>query len=67
MIDDAEADWGYEHNPFDFVHGRSLELSIKDMPRLIGQAYKYARPGPNRALGLFKISGPLISNVAIVA
>ncbi|KIX06845.1 uncharacterized protein Z518_04821 [Rhinocladiella mackenziei CBS 650.93] len=44
-IDDAEADWVYPRGLFDYVHARDLYHSIRDWPRLIGQAYTHLRPG----------------------
>lgn len=41
MVDDVESDWLYEDTPFDLVHARYLAESIRDMPRLVQQAYKY--------------------------
>jgi hypothetical protein len=46
-IDDAEEDWVYAENSFDYIHGRDLYHSIRDWPRLIGQAYKWAAPAHN--------------------
>ncbi|KAL1970259.1 hypothetical protein VTN77DRAFT_5419 [Rasamsonia byssochlamydoides] len=45
IVNDVEEDWGYENNPFDFVHARGLIFSIRDMQRLIQQAYNCAKPG----------------------
>ncbi|EEP82523.1 predicted protein [Uncinocarpus reesii 1704] len=45
IVDDVEADWVYENSPFDFIHARSVELSIKNMPRLVSQAYRALKPG----------------------
>jgi len=42
LVDDIEADWAYERNPFDFIHARFLALSIKDFGKLIKQCYRYA-------------------------
>lgn len=44
-VDDAEADWLWDQNSFDFIHGRELILAIRDWPRLIGQAYTALKPG----------------------
>ena len=38
-LDDVERDWLYL-SKFDFIHGRCLTGSIKDWPRLVGQAYQ---------------------------
>jgi hypothetical protein len=44
LIDDIEDDWGYEEDPFDYVHGRFLAGAILDWPKLVQQAYKYYYP-----------------------
>jgi hypothetical protein len=41
IVDDVEDEWGYESNPFDYVHGRFLVGSIRDWPRLMLQAFRY--------------------------
>ena len=38
-IEDVETEWDY-HNPFDFVYIRMMTGSIRDYPRLLGQAYQ---------------------------
>lgn len=45
IIDDVEEDWGYEPNPFDYVHARYLSGCLKDWPRLLKQAYDNLKPG----------------------
>lgn len=40
VVDDIEADWEYDNNPFDFIHARYLSVSIKDFPRLVRQCYR---------------------------
>jgi SAM-dependent methyltransferase len=45
LVDDIEEEWGYEHQPFDFIHACFLVGAIKDWPRLIRQAYNCAKPG----------------------
>ncbi|KAL1989718.1 hypothetical protein VTN49DRAFT_6915 [Thermomyces lanuginosus] len=45
LVDDIEADWAYERNPFDFIHARFLALSIKDFGKLIKQCYRSVKPG----------------------
>ncbi|RDW56885.1 hypothetical protein BP5796_12952 [Coleophoma crateriformis] len=44
-IDDAELDWTWADNWFDFVHMRALMGSIKDWPRLFSQAFRCTKPG----------------------
>ena len=41
IIDDFEDDWGYERDPFDYIHARYLATAVKDWPRLVQQAFKY--------------------------
>lgn len=41
IIDDAEADWTFESDSFDYIHNRNFVCSIRDWPRLIEQAYRY--------------------------
>jgi hypothetical protein len=38
-IDDAEKDWQYAPNSFDFIHNRNFVCAIRDWQRLIGQAF----------------------------
>lgn len=45
IVDDIEDSWGYDNNPFDFVHARYLAGSIRDWPALARQAYSSIRPG----------------------
>ncbi|KAI9780889.1 MAG: hypothetical protein M1816_002635 [Peltula sp. TS41687] len=43
-IDDAESDWAYEKK-FDYIHLRTMGGSIRDVPRLLQQAYDHLNPG----------------------
>ncbi|KAF9891047.1 hypothetical protein FE257_004982 [Aspergillus nanangensis] len=43
-VDDFEQPWSYSQ-PFDYVHGRELEGSIRDHDRLFRQAYENLKPG----------------------
>ncbi|EEH41764.2 hypothetical protein PAAG_03685 [Paracoccidioides lutzii Pb01] len=45
LIDDVEDEWGYENEPFDFIHARYLTRAIKNMPRLLEQCYSCLKPG----------------------
>lgn len=45
IIDDAEAEWVYPPNSLDYVHLRHMALTIKDMRRLLAEAYKALKPG----------------------
>jgi methylase of polypeptide subunit release factors len=40
FVDDIEDSWGYEDQPFDYVHARFLAGSILDWPKLMRQAYQ---------------------------
>lgn len=44
-LDDAESEWTFEHDHFDFIHVRCLLGAISDWPRLFAQAYKALKPG----------------------
>lgn len=44
-IDDAESEWTYGENHFDYIHIRCLFGAISDWPTLIEQAYKHLAPG----------------------
>ncbi|OCK73237.1 methyltransferase family protein [Lepidopterella palustris CBS 459.81] len=44
-LDDAQLDWTYPHNAFDYIHIRCLMGSIDDWPKLYGQAFKALKPG----------------------
>lgn len=44
-IDDAERNWTFRENHFDFIHNRNFVCSIKDWPRLIKQCYTHLKPG----------------------
>ena len=43
-IDDAESEWAYK-SKFEFIHLRTLGGSIKDVPKLLRQAYNNLKPG----------------------
>ncbi|PGH00883.1 hypothetical protein GX51_05547 [Blastomyces parvus] len=45
IIDDVEDEWGYENDPFDFVHARYLTGGVKNMPRLLEQTFACLKPG----------------------
>jgi hypothetical protein len=40
-IDDAEQDWTFDPNLFDFIHNRNFICAIRNWPKLIAQTYKY--------------------------
>ncbi|RSL57317.1 hypothetical protein CEP53_006509 [Fusarium sp. AF-6] len=45
QIDDAQLDWTFEPESFDFIHIRSLHGAIDDWPKLYGQLFKFLKPG----------------------
>ncbi|KAL1980698.1 hypothetical protein VTN96DRAFT_3615 [Rasamsonia emersonii] len=45
IVEDVEEEWQYESNHFDFIHARGLLFSIRNMERLIQQAYNCTKPG----------------------
>jgi hypothetical protein len=45
IVEDAEAEWVEAPDSFDYIHLRHMALAIKDMPRLLAQAYKALKPG----------------------
>ena len=44
-IDDAEMEWTWPDNTFDYIHIRNLVGSIKDWDHLYEQAYRVLKPG----------------------
>ncbi|RPB08023.1 S-adenosyl-L-methionine-dependent methyltransferase [Morchella conica CCBAS932] len=44
-VEDAESDWLYPTNNFDFIHTRQLLGGITNWPRFFQQAYDHIRPG----------------------
>lgn len=44
-IDDAEKEWTFEQDAFDYIHARNLVCSIRNWPRLIQQCYNHTKPG----------------------
>lgn len=45
QIDDAQMEWTFEPESFDFIHIRYLQGSIEDWNKLYGQVYKALKPG----------------------
>ncbi|KAF5021971.1 hypothetical protein F66182_5980 [Fusarium sp. NRRL 66182] len=45
QIDDAQLDWTFKPDDFDFIHMRYLYGAIDDWGKLYRQAYKHVRPG----------------------
>ncbi|KAF7506349.1 hypothetical protein GJ744_011815 [Endocarpon pusillum] len=44
-IEDAEDDWTFQKNDFDYIHGRDFYQSIRDWRRLVQQSYNHLKPG----------------------
>ncbi|KAF8250346.1 S-adenosyl-L-methionine-dependent methyltransferase [Wilcoxina mikolae CBS 423.85] len=44
-VDDAELDWTYSSDHFDFIHARDLGQAVSDWPKLLSQAYRCTKPG----------------------
>ncbi|KAK7739027.1 hypothetical protein SLS53_005925 [Cytospora paraplurivora] len=45
VVDDAESEWLYPENHFDYVHSRHTVMAIKDWPKLYRQARTHLKPG----------------------
>jgi SAM-dependent methyltransferase len=45
IVEDAEAEWAYAENSFDYIHSRCMVGSIKDWDKLLQQAFFHLRPG----------------------
>lgn len=45
LIDDAQLDWSFEPNSFDFIHMRNLYGAIDDWQKLYRQAFTHLKPG----------------------
>jgi SAM-dependent methyltransferase len=45
IVEDAESEWVYAENSFDYIHSRSMMGSIKDWDTLLQQAFSCLRPG----------------------
>ncbi|KAJ5670383.1 uncharacterized protein N7477_005746 [Penicillium maclennaniae] len=45
FVDDAESDWTYSGDKFDYIHARSMGGGIGDWPRLLKQAWAHLKPG----------------------
>ncbi|KAI5809436.1 S-adenosyl-L-methionine-dependent methyltransferase [Pyronema omphalodes] len=44
-VDDAEEEWPYPDNYFDFVHLRNITQGITDWPKLMAEVYRCTKPG----------------------
>ena len=45
QIDDAQLEWTFEPDSFDFIHLRYIHGAISDWPRLYEQVYRCLKPG----------------------
>jgi SAM-dependent methyltransferase len=45
IVDDAETEWIYPENSFDYIHLRHMALAVKNTPNLLQQAYRSLKPG----------------------
>ena len=47
IVDDIESEWPYDPatEQFDYIHLRTMCGSISDWDKLLGQIYKYLKPG----------------------
>lgn len=45
QVDDAESDWTWSPNYFDYIHLRDLYHAIRDWPKLVRQCYDHIAPG----------------------
>jgi ubiquinone/menaquinone biosynthesis C-methylase UbiE len=45
QVDDAEQEWSFQKDYFDFIHSRTLAQSIRDWPKYLKQMYKHTKPG----------------------
>ncbi|KAF8250010.1 S-adenosyl-L-methionine-dependent methyltransferase, partial [Wilcoxina mikolae CBS 423.85] len=44
-VDDAELDWTYDANLFDFIHLRNVAQGIGNWPKLMAEVYRCTKPG----------------------
>ncbi|KAI5844900.1 S-adenosyl-L-methionine-dependent methyltransferase [Tricharina praecox] len=44
-VDDAEKDWAYKKDSFDFIHIRNLAQGISNWPKVLDDAYHCLQPG----------------------
>ncbi|KAI5816918.1 S-adenosyl-L-methionine-dependent methyltransferase [Pyronema omphalodes] len=45
LVDDAESEWTFSRNSFDYIHVRGLSGGVQDWPILLKQAYETLKPG----------------------
>jgi predicted SAM-dependent methyltransferase len=43
-VDDMELDWTFNHERFDFIHGRDM-IGLQDPEKLLRQCYHFLKPG----------------------
>ncbi|KAF8244075.1 S-adenosyl-L-methionine-dependent methyltransferase [Wilcoxina mikolae CBS 423.85] len=44
-VDDAELEWTYPVDSFDFIHVRNISQAVSDWPRLLAQCHRCCKPG----------------------
>jgi SAM-dependent methyltransferase len=54
IVEDAEAEWAYAENSFDYIHSRCMLGSIRDWDKLLQQAFSCLRPGGYIELAEFR-------------
>ncbi|KAI5856821.1 S-adenosyl-L-methionine-dependent methyltransferase [Tricharina praecox] len=59
-VDDAELEWTYRAESFDFIHVRNLAASISDWPRMMSEIYRATKPGGYVEIG--ELGGRLFSD-----
>ncbi|KAK1593813.1 TAM domain methyltransferase [Colletotrichum navitas] len=45
LVDDAEVEWVYPDDSFDYIHMRHMAAFFKDWPKVLSQAYRVLKPG----------------------
>jgi SAM-dependent methyltransferase len=45
VVEDAESEWAYAENSFDYIHSRCMVGAIRDWDKLLQQAFSCLRPG----------------------
>ena len=58
QIDDAEGDWTWQPESFDYIYNRNFICAIRDWPKLIKQSFEYIQSFPSRSV-LTRTAAPL--------
>ncbi|KAF8246547.1 S-adenosyl-L-methionine-dependent methyltransferase [Wilcoxina mikolae CBS 423.85] len=56
-VDDAEKDWTFATDSFDFIHSRNLYQAISNLPKVLSEIYRCAKPGAYVELAELGMSG----------